>query len=499
MRRALSALAMVWLAACQAAPSTGALCHRASDCASPLVCARGRCRDACARSDDCGPRERCLVDPATNVGSCSLDVDSCRNHDCPVGFLCRDDACLNACGTIVQCPDGVCADGACVPVHGDAGVTPDDASVDGGAPPSILTLGGGGSHFCAVTSAHELWCWGASARSELGDRLIGHGDCGACSATPVRALDATGHVLAGVTAMAGSHGFTCALIGGQVLCWGAGPLGTLATSSTDPQRVSVVSGATIAPLDGVTALTAGIEHACAMTASGPWCWGINLDGRLGDGTTNDAPRAVLASALPPIQSLVAARHHTQALTSNGRVVGVGNNDSFELGVAVGGTTTTPATATVPTAVEIATEGGVTCARFQDGTIGCWGLNNQYLVGMPPLVCPDGACSIVPTMMPVPAGEIAAGMALTRYALCVWTVAGHVLCAGDPAVASSPDTLTVVPGPSGVQQLVSGDDAVCARTSDGHVSCWGSNANGQLGRGTHDDGTFPTPGLVLLPP
>lgn len=137
MRRARLVISAVLLAACQSSPPIGDACARASDCASPLVCAIGRCRAACATSADCSVGARCLVDPTSGSRVCSLSVDGCATHACARGFVCVDDACVNACGSLVECPDGVCSDGACVAIASDAGPPPDaaiaDAGSDGGA------------------------------------------------------------------------------------------------------------------------------------------------------------------------------------------------------------------------------------------------------------------------------------------------------------------------------------------------------------------------------
>jgi len=128
---------------CEAGARVGDSCLHDSDCPSPLACAIGRCREACRVSTDCPTQSRCLVDPATHVHVCSLEVDSCRTHPCPLGFVCRDDACVNACGSLVDCPDGVCVDGACARAPGpDAGspladAGPRDAGSDATSDASI--------------------------------------------------------------------------------------------------------------------------------------------------------------------------------------------------------------------------------------------------------------------------------------------------------------------------------------------------------------------------
>lgn len=136
---------------CQATPQAGDACTRSADCAAPLVCAIGRCREACVRSHDCPSLARCLVEPSSGAHVCSLAVDSCRTHACPRGFVCRTDECVNACGSLVECPDGACVDGACVTGSGiDAGMPmPDAAASDVGpdaaidaAPTAVTTCPG---------------------------------------------------------------------------------------------------------------------------------------------------------------------------------------------------------------------------------------------------------------------------------------------------------------------------------------------------------------------
>ncbi len=57
-------------------------------------------------------------------------------------------------------------------------------------------------------------------------------------------------------------------------------------------------------------------------------------------------------------------------------------------------------------------------------------------------------------------------------------------------ATSPDDC--VPVPVGALEVAVGDRHACALLSDGAVSCWGSNASGQLGNGTNADSNVPVP-------
>src|SRR5438876_262301 len=92
------------------------------------------------------------------------------------------------------------------------------------------------------------------------------------------------------TAVSAGGQYTCVLLrDGTVQCWGRnvdGQLGdgTTANPSTGPPGSSVpvaVSG-----IRSADAITAGAYHTCALLADGTvQCWGRNHQGQLGDGTT----------------------------------------------------------------------------------------------------------------------------------------------------------------------------------------------------------------------
>lgn len=488
-RIALLAVGLVMLA-CQAAPGSGDLCSRASDCAAPLVCSRGRCRGGCTRSNDCPALARCLIDPATAIGTCSLDVDSCHSHPCPVGFLCREDECLNACGSIVQCPDGACVDGACVTLRGDAGIA--DGGVVVTPPPHITGLGAMGTHFCAIgtsnTVTNGVWCWGQARSFELGDGVITHEDCAACATHPTPALDAIGNPIADVDQVVGGPGFTCIRRGGNIECWGAFP--AAATIVPTPHTLDANAGGVIAPIGDAHDLVAGIEHVCVRRGGtlDPWCAGINIEGRLGDGTTTSSADAVHASALFAGLELIPAWYHTLALGSDGAIHGVGNNDGMALGVADPSPILVAVFAMEPPARWLATANGTTCeVAMSDGHVGCWGsVGPLVAAGAAPMTCALGMCSLAPTSYAAPAGETIDGMVIAQgspaSAVCIWTAAGNAYCSGDSSIAFSLGTFAQVPGLSGVEEIVAGASAMCARTTDGTVWCWGANDVGQLGRG-----------------
>jgi serine/threonine-protein kinase len=133
----------------------------------------------------------------------------------------------------------------------------------------------GDDHYCAIRSG-SVYCWG--------DNEVGQ--CGQPKTTDVE-VPTQVPGLSSVTDIALGAFFSCALSGGQVYCWGSNSYGQAGDDSDpdfdDPRLIRNPSDT--GNLSGVTALSAGGEHACAQVgSSGPvYCWGYNANAQLGVG------------------------------------------------------------------------------------------------------------------------------------------------------------------------------------------------------------------------
>jgi alpha-tubulin suppressor-like RCC1 family protein len=364
---------------------------------------------------------------------------------------------------------------------------------DGNTWGSFTTIGdlsAGYYHTCALTNAGGVKCWGWNFSGQLGDST------NTDRWTPV---DVYG-LSSGVIAISGGWYHTCALTNtGGVKCWGYNYDGELGNNSTDDSWIPVdVVGLN----SGVTALSAGAAHTCALTnAGGIKCWGSNFSGKLGDGTNTDRWIPVDVYGLTEgVMAISAGGFNTCALTSAGGVKCWGLNSSGQLG---DGTTTDswiPVDVVGLSSGVTAISSGVdfTCALTSAGGVKCWGEGGQGELG-------DGMGSWSST--PVDVVGLTSGVTAIdaeNIHTCALTSDGGMKCwgannggqLGDGTNTDRWAPVDVVGLNSVVMAISAGGWHTCALTSTGGIKCWGNNAYGQLGDGT--TGTRLTPVDVIWP-
>lgn len=248
---------------------------------------------------------------------------------------------------------------------------------------SYRSMGVSRNHTCGITFGDRIYCWGYGR-----DGQVGNGAAVDVVKVPV---EVAGDHRFSQMSVGGLH--TCGItLAGTTRCWGVNLRGELGDGTTTDRLVptAIAGGATF------VRVASGYEHTCALTATGAaWCWGDNTYGQLGNGSNTSSAFPVLVSGGLVFESISAGMHHTCG------VVG---------GAPPGG--------------------GVSAAG---GAVYCWGRNSTGQLGN-----------------------------------------GSQVSANQPTASSGGLTFIAVSG---------GDLSSCGITTTSRAYCWGDNQYGQLGDGT----------------
>jgi alpha-tubulin suppressor-like RCC1 family protein len=236
----------------------------------------------------------------------------------------------------------------------------------------ITAIAAGGDFSCALTSAGGVKCWGLNADGELGD--------GTCigSITPV---DVSG-LTSGVTSISAGFYHMCAVTdSGGAKCWGDNAVGQLGDGTQTHRCAPVdVYGLT----SGIKSITTGIYHTCALTISGGVkCWGENPVGELGNGTYDDSPLPTDVVGLTSgITAIDAGDANTCALTNAGGLKCWGDNFNYQLGTGIGDKSNIPIDNSFFTAnlKMVSVSSGLICVITNADKLKCWGHNWYGQVG-----------------------------------------------------------------------------------------------------------------------
>jgi alpha-tubulin suppressor-like RCC1 family protein len=130
---------------------------------------------------------------------------------------------------------------------------------------------------CGIALNHRMYCWGYNGFGELGDGTRTN----RLKPVPVSGDRTWGQV------GDGSEFYSCGLtLSNQAFCWGLNQQGQLGTGTTNDSRtpVAVAGGHAFGFLN-----EGGSDgHTCGVTLThAAYCWGNNENGQVGDGTTTE--------------------------------------------------------------------------------------------------------------------------------------------------------------------------------------------------------------------
>jgi alpha-tubulin suppressor-like RCC1 family protein len=299
---------------------------------------------------------------------------------------------------------------------------------------------------------------------------------------------------------------TCLLKTGRAYCSGGNVYGEVGdgTTVTRTRPVPVVSSGVLADVYLVQ-IASGGGHTCALSNTGrAFCWGLNLAGELGDGTTanHSFPVAVNTSGVLAGVTLIqitAGSDHSCALSTAGRAYCWGANQNGQLG---DGTTTPRLTPVAVSSagvlagvslVQIRAGSANTCVLSSAGRAYCWGDNSSGGLGdgstvsrtQPVAVDASGVLAGV-RLVQIDPGEHSCALSDNLRAFCWGRNDFGQVGDGTTTTRLRPVTVlaNVVLGDVGLAQVATGYLHSCVLTTQGRAYCWGANyEGGQLGDGS----------------
>ncbi len=194
---------------------------------------------------------------------------------------------------------------------------------------------------CARDAQGRVKCWGYAGSGDTGlGETSTRGDQASDMGDALPFLQFAPGVAA--TQISGGNGFACIVSAQTVRCWGhnlAGVIGNGTTQNAGDQPGEVVTLGALPLGAPVARVSAGGAFACALLTTGEVaCWGQNNHGQLGLGDNNDrgdTPGEIdgsLRVRLPePAVGVFLGERHACATLASGAVACWGYNDSGQLG------------------------------------------------------------------------------------------------------------------------------------------------------------------------
>ncbi|MFH1435563.1 MAG: hypothetical protein ABIJ56_07575 [Pseudomonadota bacterium] len=416
--------------------------------------------DPCTMNDRCDPEGECMGDPGGLLTGVVASAGG-TGHTCAL-----DDRGAVSCwgsNLLGQLGNGDSED-SFIPVQVE------------GLESGVAEIAAGNNHACALMSSGSVKCWGGGSAGQLGNGSTDN------RRMPV---DVTG-IIGGATALTAGGEFTCAILAmGGLRCWGKNSQGQLGDSSVisklTPTDVSGMSS-------GVTAVSAGREHACAVRSGGLKCWGYNTYGQVGDGSTTMRLAPVDVSGLTSgVSDVSCGGEHTCAITIAGALKCWGFNAYGQIGDGTILTKLSPVDvigmeADMAEAVDAGEQH--TCARQAGGGALCWGSNGSGELG-------DGTRVERREPAPVPGMDAAAHVMAGHYQTCMTLEGGVLMCWGDnaegelgrgrKAIVARPMRVGGIDG--GAEWPAGGASHACLAIAGTGALCWGDNLQGELGNGS----------------
>ena len=341
----------------------------------------------------------------------------------------------------------------------------------------FVSMDAGYEHTCGIIANGSAMCWGANGQGQVG---CGDSNLNTSNPTYVNATNTFVSISAG-------EWHTCGIISnGSAMCWGGNDFRQIEDgTTTTPIRSPVFVNTT----NKFISIDAGNIYTCGIISNGSaMCWGSNLEGEIGDGTSGASKlNPVFVNTTNTFVSISAYGGHTCGIISNGSAMCWGYNNHGQIGDGTNGTDRLNPVFVNTTNSFISIDSGDwhSCGLLSNGSAMCWGYNNYGQIG-------DGTngtdrlnpvfVNTTNKFVSIDAGD---------WHSCGLLANGSAMCWGANDFGKIGDGTTTTPRVNPVfvnttntfVSVSAGGRHSCGIISNGSAMCWGYNGFGGIGDGT----------------
>jgi len=243
-------------------------------------------------------------------------------------------------------------------------------------------------------------------------------------------------------------------------------------------------------------ISSGNGYSCRVISSGHvTCWGRNVNGQLGNGTTTASSTPVLASGISTATSVAVGAIHTCALLADTTVkcwgrgefgrIGDGNSSAADRTSPVTVCASAGCASNLSGVESLALSYEASCALKTDGTVWCWGDNNDWQLGTDPSTSVTGSTHAIQVpglsgIKSISAGDYHTCVILSDDTMKCWGLGSMGQLGTGSFSPSGPAAVTIV---GTVKAVAGGYGHTCVIKTDNVVGCWGSNWSSETGSGS----------------
>jgi alpha-tubulin suppressor-like RCC1 family protein len=341
--------------------------------------------------------------------------------------------------------------------------------------PSFKSVSAGKDHVCAIDYYDNLYCWGSNFNGQLGINGVSSGS-GSGVQVPTKV---NGEAWKGVDA---GEAHACgATFDNKLYCWGYNYFGQIGNNKSGENQQEIMPILIFSDNEGL--FSAGRNHTCTIKSNKLYCWGHNSNGQVGAGSgDNVISSPINISSTVDWKMVSAGAQHTCGINNSSKLYCWGLNLEGELGDGTNVYKNAPVQIGTDQWNYISAGWGYTCGIKVGGSLFCWGANGEGQLGdngsnSSSTVPVQVDSTMVTSWKKVSAGTMHTCAISLNDELYCWgrnnygqIAVESVLSFNSPQMVSADKWIDVS----------AGDGFSCGVQMNGGMYCWGLNEFGQIG-------------------